>query len=600
MKNRLPNLFKVSLLGSLLAALGTPAMAVTDTLPDVVERVLLQQPSVRSAQALLNAASSQVTQVRSDFLPTAGVSYRNSKSRDETQGVPFDRTIRRSDAVLRWNLFNGGADFNRLRALKLGRDAAETDLDEVLERVAAEITENYADVVRLRQTITSLEGTIARQERLKNLVADRVKAGRIPAAELDLTQGRLIQSHTLLGQLRTQLVTAEYRYRLLTGTPPDQLVQPAIAPSAQDTGASELIERLHERNPRLRAALQRVSARQAEIGIARGGYLPSVDLEISKRLNNNTNPIPVTDSDHGNLLRINLDIPLGGKTIARHNEAIERYEAAQADADQLSQDISREITDLYGQLEEMAKIGASLEQRVLSAQRVSSAYEMHFEAGRRSLNDVSIAQSELFEAQRSLIENRARQTVLKAQLLSMAGELRGALRTRYRPAPIAPELLDSQASSLIEVIPVSTDPMPGTPAESTPAPAVPDKLSAVETRLNQWAAAWASKDFAAYRALYASDFRPANGTSTAAWEAQRQQRISRAVSPKIRIESLKSETQGENQATTRFVQHYKSDNYSDTVLKQINWVRTDSQWQITGESSVPVTPGAKRAAGASN
>jgi hypothetical protein len=72
---------------------------------------------------------------------------------------------------------------------------------------------------------------------------------------------------------------------------------------------------------------------------------------------------------------------------------------------------------------------------------VSAAYELHFEAGRRSLNDLSITQDDLFNAQRALIENRAQQTTLQAQLLGLAGELRSALRTRYRPAPIAPELL---------------------------------------------------------------------------------------------------------------------------------------------------------------
>lgn len=588
MNSHLTYLFKATLVSGLLAVLGLPSIAGAEALPAVVERVLLQQPSVRSAQALLNAAESQVTQVRSDYLPTASVGYRSSKSRDETQGIPFDRTVRRSDATLRWNLFNGGADFYRLRSIKLGRDAAETDLDEVLERVAAEITENYADVVRLRQTISSLQETITRQERLKQLVTDRVNAGRIPPAELDLASLRLIQSSTLLGQLRSQLTTAEYRYRLLTGTAPVELVLPAISPAAQDTDASHLIERLHERNPRLRAALQRVSARQADIGAARGSFMPSVDLELSKRLNNNTNPVPVTDSDHGNLLRVNLDIPLGGKNLARHSEAIARHEAAQADADQLSSELAREITDIHGQLEEMAKIDNLLEQRVLSAQRVAAAYELHFEAGRRSLNDVSIAHDDLFEGQRNLVESRARQTVLQARLLSMAGELREALRTRYRPAPIAPELLGSQPA-----VPASTLIARNIAADGNgnAASAGQDPLAEVEARLGQWATAWAEKKFAAYRALYTLDFLPSGSRSTAAWEAERRRRISQAIAPSIRIESLKAEAADDNRASTRFVQHYQSGNFSDTVYKQIDWIRTNGQWQIANEAILPLAPG---------
>lgn len=586
MSRRLPALFKATLLSGVLAALGLPASAGAETLPAVVERILLQQPSVRSAQALLNAAESQVSQVRSDYLPIASIGYRSGKSRDETQGIPFDRTVRRSDASLRWNLFNGGTDFYRLRSIKLGRDAAETDLDEVLERIAAEITENYADVVRLRQTISCLNETIARQERLNKLVSERVNAGRIPPAELDLASVRLIQSRTLASQLRSQLTTAEHRYRLLTGTAPEDLVLPAISPAPQDANASQLIERLHERNPRLRAALQRVSARQADIGAARGSFLPSVDLEFSKRLNNNTTPVPVTDSDHGNLVRINLDIPLGGKNIARHSEAIERHEAAQADADQLSNDLSREITDIYGQLEEMATIDNLLEQRVLSAQRVAAAYELHFEAGRRSLNDVSIAQDDLFEAQRNLVETRAKEMVLRARVLSMAGELREALRTRYHPAPIAPELLGSQpavpASAIIAANDASYGSSTATPAQT---PAVD-----VEARLRLWATAWAEKNFEAYRAFYAVNFQPSGNASVAAWETERRRRVSQAVSPSIRIESLKTEVSVENRVTTRFIQHYKAGNFSDTVNKQIDWIRINDEWQIASENARPLAP----------
>jgi adhesin transport system outer membrane protein len=192
----------------------------------VVDKVLLQQPSVRSAQALLRAAEAQITQVRSDFLPSLGLSYRNSDARDETQGRPVDRNVRRSDASLRWNVFNGAADTHRLRAAGFTRDAADADLDSVLEQVAFEITETYADVVRLRQTMTSLQATIARQEKVEASVAQRVDAGRISSAELDLMHVRLIQSRTLLGQLRAQLGTAEYRYRLLTGEAPERSGDP--------------------------------------------------------------------------------------------------------------------------------------------------------------------------------------------------------------------------------------------------------------------------------------------------------------------------------------------------------------------------------------
>jgi adhesin transport system outer membrane protein len=584
-------------LAVLLAAcglLGAPAYAAP--LPSVVDKVLLQQPSVRSAQALLRATEAQITQVRSDFLPSLGLSYRNSDARDETQGRPVDRNVRRSDASLRWNVFNGAADTSRLRSAAFSRDAADADLDSVLEQVAFEITETYTDVVRLRQTMSSLQATIARQERVEASVAQRVDAGRISSAELDLMHVRLIQSRTLLGQLRAQLGTAEYRYRLLTGEAPSDLVTPGIHSKTVENDIDALVERIHERNPRLRAALQRSSARKADIGVARGSFFPAVDLSLNKRLDNNTSPVPVSDTDRAAQLQVSIDIPLGGKNLGRHSEAVERHQAAQADADDLLLKVSREITDLYRQFTEAREIAPLTERRVVSAQRVAAAYELHFEAGRRSLNDLSIAQEDLFSAQRALIENRAQQTTLQAQLLSLAGELRETLRTHYQPAPIQPELLGTTPyNPALAAAPVPVvDALPAPEVELAPAAtanARPAATAAAESdaagpeqRLEAWAAAWAARDFDAYRAFYVADFQPGKGRSTADWESERRSRVSQAQSPSIRIDNLKLRPRGAERLSTRFTQHYAAGHYRDTVRKQLDWVKVDGQWKIAAET----------------
>jgi len=583
-------LLRPTRLAALLLGLGCTAPAHAEALPAVVDKVLLQQPSVRSAQALLRAADAQITQARSDFLPSLGLSYRNADSRDETQGRPLDRNIRRSDASIRWNIFNGGADTARLQAGSLNRDAADADLDNVLEQVSYEITENYTDIVRLRHTVASLTATVERQERVEANVAKRVEAGRISPAELDLMRVRLIQNRTILGQLRAQLGTAEYRYRLLTGQAPEQLETPAIRPADGDTDIDALVERIHERNPRLRAALQRAAARKAEVGVARGSFFPAVDLSYSKRLDNTTIPVPVSDTDRSGQVQISFDIPLGGKNLGRHTEAVERHQAAQADADDLMLKVSKDITDLQRQYNEARQIAPLLEQRVASAQRVSAAYELHFEAGRRSLNDLSITQDDLFNAQRALIENRAQQTTLQAQLLGLAGELRSALRTRYRAAPIAPELLGTTyVSPALAAAPVPT-------VDAAPAPQVELATSttdggepALRTRLEAWLVAWSARDFDAYRAFYVADFKPGKGRSTAQWEAERRQRLADAKSPSLRIEGLRLKARGDGRSSTLFVQHYSAGNYRDTVRKQLDWVKVDGQWKIAGET-VLATP----------
>ena len=201
------------------------------------------------------------------------------------------------------------------------------------------------------------------------------------------------------------------------------------------------------------------------------------------------------------------------------------------------------------------------------------------------LNDVSIAHDDLFEAQRNLIEARARTTVLRARLLSMTGELRDALRTRYHPAPIAPELLGSKPAVPASAIAISDE---TAYAGADTASSVSDPITKLESRLGQWLEAWSQKNFEQYRAHYTPDFTAAGLGSTAAWENERRRRINQAVSPSIRIESLKSEVNGEDRATSQFTQHYTSGNFSDTVIKQIDWIRYNGQWLIAGETAHPL------------
>ncbi|MDP2833729.1 MAG: TolC family protein [Pseudomonadota bacterium] len=224
----------------LLLALLTCAQALAAPLPAVVEQVLQRHPDIRSSQALLDATDAQIRQTRSDFFPTFGLNYRQSDARDSQSGVSIDRNTQRGNAVLRWNLFNGRADTHRLRSVGLNREAAVADLDDAHERIALEVTEAYAELVRLRQRLDLAEVLIKEYEALHVSVKKRVDAGRVSPADLDQIQSDLIRIRTQQSQLRGQLGGAEYRYRLLTGLPPANLSSPWLEAPENARGLAQL------------------------------------------------------------------------------------------------------------------------------------------------------------------------------------------------------------------------------------------------------------------------------------------------------------------------------------------------------------------------
>jgi len=417
-------------------ALLTCAPALAAPLPAVVDQVLQRHPDIQSSQALLDATEAQIRQTRSDFYPTFGLNYRQSDARDSQSGVSIDRNTQRGNAVLRWNLFNGLADSNRLRTAGFNRDAAIADLDDAHERIALEVTEAYAELVRLRQRLELADVLIKEYEALRISVKKRVEAGRVSPADLDQIQSDLLRIRAQQSQLRGQMGGSEYRYRQLTGQPAANLSSPWLEAPENARDLAQLQDLLETESPRLRAGMQRTAARAAEVSVARGAYWPSLDLELNHRLYANITPAAVSDTERSSQISLNLEIPLGGKTFARVDETVERRKAAQAALDTLQLNLSGDLGALHQELAEARAIQPELVERVETTSRVYHAYRLQFDAGKRSLLDVATTQNERFAALGDVIDNRNLQLVDQARLLSLVGKLRQTLSSGYRDSPL--------------------------------------------------------------------------------------------------------------------------------------------------------------------
>lgn len=412
------------------------AQVAAAPLPEVVDQVLQRHPDIRSAQALLDVARAQIRQTRSDFYPSVGLNYRHADAIDVDNGTSRDRNLRRANAVLRWNLFNGRVDSNRLRSAGLNQEAAVADLDDAHERIALEVTELYAELVRLRQRLELGDTLIKEIEALREAVKKRVEAGRVSPADLDQIESDLIRIRAQRSQLRGQLGGGEYRFRQLTGQPPANLASPWLDAPEDARRLEQLQTLLESDNPRLRAGFKRVAARAAEVAAARGAYWPSLDLELNRRLYADITPAAVSDTARSNQIALNLEIPLGGKTFARVDESVERHKAALAAADALRLSLAGDLGALHEELAEARAIQPELVERVATTSRVYQAYRLQFDAGKRSLLDVANAQNERFSALGDVIDNRNLQLLDQARLLSLVGKLRRALASGYRDSPL--------------------------------------------------------------------------------------------------------------------------------------------------------------------
>ena len=126
------------------------------------------------------------------------------------------------------------------------------------------------------------------------------------------------------------------------------------------------------------------------------------------------------------------------------------------------------------------------------------------------------------------------------------------------------------------------------PAKPEPAPAPPKATNDAATReaeaaVQNWVAAWSSKDLKAYFNAYGRDFDPAGGASRSAWEAERRSRIEGKSKISVRLEGLQVVVNG-NKATAKFRQDYRANGIAISSRKTLDLVKVGNSWKIVREA----------------
>ena len=114
----------------------------------------------------------------------------------------------------------------------------------------------------------------------------------------------------------------------------------------------------------------------------------------------------------------------------------------------------------------------------------------------------------------------------------------------------------------------------------------------INTHINQqltvWSKAWSSGDFKSYIQFYSDSFMPSDARkSYAEWKNIRRARLRFTKGVNIQIEKVRVfvEANGEY-VLVEFMQNYRSDSYSDSVLKQVYMQKQQNNWLILSERTI--------------
>ena len=400
------------------------------SLLDVYQSAMLNDPSIREAEANRLATYELKPQARSQFLPqlSLGGDYKSSNSEfDGTQLVyrpgPTNLDVKSDTSSDTWNyslelrqtLFRWDQYQTYQQADK---QVAKADVDFEIARQALmlKVSERYFNVLAAKDTLVSAEAALGATARQLEQAEKRFEVGLIAITDVKEAQAAYDNTSAAVIAGKRRLATALELLRELTGEyytefkkPGDDL--PLAIPAPQDEQA--WVDTAMQQNLRMVSSRISLDIASDEIKLQRSGHYPTLDLVANYRQDDSSADYYYPDNPEGSRnfssegnstsdsIGIQFSIPIysGGYTSSKVKEAVHRQRAAKERLERIMRETERTARDAYlGIMAEMARVQA-LKRATESSQTALEATEAGFEVGTRTTVDVLTSRRTLFDAE---------------------------------------------------------------------------------------------------------------------------------------------------------------------------------------------------------
>ena len=409
------------------AAIGSlSSSAFADTLAEVYDQAKQNDPTLLRSAAQRDAAFEAVTSSRSTLLPQINL----TANYDINRG---DRNSANNDS----NVWGAGIGFTQelyQRSSWITLDTAEKTARQADSAYAAEqqglilrVATAYFEVLRAQDNLEFVRAEKAAVARQLEQTKQRFEVGL--SAITDVHDAQAQYDAVLADEvLAENTLTNNYEgLREITGQEHSNLSildTDRFSASKSSESAVALVEQAQEKNLSLLAARISQDIAKDNISLASSGHLPSLTLDGSYSLTDQSNSSSDYDQDNLNL-GLNLVVPLytGGNTTSLTKQAEYNYVAASEDLEATYRSVVKDVRAFNNNIS--ASIGAlrAYEQSVVSAQSALEATEAGFDVGTRTIVDVLDSTRRLYDANKNLSDARYNYILSVLQLRQAVGTL---------------------------------------------------------------------------------------------------------------------------------------------------------------------------------
>ncbi len=379
-------------------------------LQELIRTSLQNNYDLRLAVERVTAARAQLGITRSAQYPDViGNATASSAKNDPTVKSNFFTVA--PDAVFQLDLFGGLRKANEASRAQLL--ATEDARQNVILTLVADVAADYFQLLTLDAQLEVARNTVKAQEESLRLTQLRLQHGTATRVEVLQAQQVLDAANAQIPDLERQIAQTENALNLLAGRLPDsirrgQLLAEQYMPPQVPAG---LPSALLERRPDIRAAEQNLIAANAEIGVARAAFFPSITLTGSAggafgRATSTGSGTPTQFGVWSYAANITQPIFNAGRlrnnlrvTESQQRQAVLAYQKA-------IQSAVGEVSDALTGYEKLREVRARQESSVRDLRESVQLSTERYQAGITAYYEVLDAQRSLFSAEQGLVQAR--------------------------------------------------------------------------------------------------------------------------------------------------------------------------------------------------
>jgi len=248
------------------------------TLQELIRTALKQNYDLQLATERINAGRAQVQITRSNLFPQVGGNADFSGGKEHNFQTKFNFLTLTSDAAFQLDFF--GKLRRATEASRAELLATEDARQTVILTLVSDVASDYFALLQMDLELQITKETVTTQEDSVKLTKFRVEHG--VATKLDVLQAQQVldTANAQIPDLERQIAQEENAISILLGNYPQgvprghTLVEQVLPPDVPPGMPSSLLER----RPDIREAEQNLVAANAEIGVAKAEFFPSISL----------------------------------------------------------------------------------------------------------------------------------------------------------------------------------------------------------------------------------------------------------------------------------------------------------------------------------